>query len=304
MVLKEQRSHVCLWGVHYEQRLSWGLETRVMKNIIYIDHKRHWQVAENHDFSCVYPIKYIKKKKSIYLTFLVTQTLKNLPAVQETQVWSLGWEDPLKKGMTIHSSILSWRIPQTEEPGGLQSMGLQRVGHDRATHTHTHECCISTKNLLNSVMRTLICLHFWISRHLLKLTFLESSKNPQALTSHRDALWRIHMFVWDWGGPLTVAQGLFVHQFRKSGEGQDQRVYTYFSMLQLGCYHYWTTFWNWTWKMFSPSKNYQLYITLYNPISSLLHMHCIGLPGLTWVCDHTLIDFYEKMYLEFQTADL
>ena len=61
MVLKEQRSHVCLWGVHYEQRLSWGLETRVMKNIIYIDHKRHWQVAENHDFSCVYPIKYIKK---------------------------------------------------------------------------------------------------------------------------------------------------------------------------------------------------------------------------------------------------
>ena len=77
-------------------------------------------------------------------------------------------------------------------------------------------------------MRTLICLHFWISRHLLKLKFLESSKNPQALASHRDPLWRIHMFVWDWDGPPTLAQGLFVYQFRISEEGQDQRVYTLF----------------------------------------------------------------------------
>ena len=50
---------------------------------------------------------------------LVTQTVKNLPAVWETQVSSLGWEDPLKKRMAIHSSILAWRIPQTEEPCGL-----------------------------------------------------------------------------------------------------------------------------------------------------------------------------------------
>ena len=56
--------------------------------------------------------------------------VKNLPAVQETQVLSLGWEDPLEKGMAAHSSVLAWRIPWTEEPGGLQSMGLQRVGHD------------------------------------------------------------------------------------------------------------------------------------------------------------------------------
>ena len=48
---------------------------------------------------------------------------KNLPAMQETQVWSLGWEDPLEKGMATHSSILTWRIPWTEEPSGLQSMG-------------------------------------------------------------------------------------------------------------------------------------------------------------------------------------
>ena len=55
------------------------------------------------------------------------------------RVWSLCWEDPLKEGMATHSSILSWRIPWTEEPGGLQSMGLQRVGHwsNLAQHTHT-----------------------------------------------------------------------------------------------------------------------------------------------------------------------
>ena len=55
---------------------------------------------------------------------------KNLPAMQETSVQSLGWEDPLEEGMVIHSSILAWRIPRTEEPGGLQFMGSQRVGHN------------------------------------------------------------------------------------------------------------------------------------------------------------------------------
>ena len=63
-------------------------------------------------------------------TSLVAQTVKNLPAMPETQVQSLGWEDPLKKGMATHFSILAWEIPWTEEPGGLQFMGLQRVGQD------------------------------------------------------------------------------------------------------------------------------------------------------------------------------
>ena len=54
---------------------------------------------------------------------LVAQSVKNLPAVQETRVRSLGWEDPLEKGMATHSSILAWRIPCTKEPGRLQSMG-------------------------------------------------------------------------------------------------------------------------------------------------------------------------------------
>ena len=61
---------------------------------------------------------------------LVVELVKNLPAMQETWVQSLGLEDPLEKGKAIHSSILAWRIPWTEKPGRLQSMGLQRVGHN------------------------------------------------------------------------------------------------------------------------------------------------------------------------------
>ena len=66
-------------------------------------------------------------------TSLVASKVKNLAPMQETQVRSSGWEDPLEKRMVIHSSILAWKIPWTEEPGGLQSMVSQRVGHDWAT---------------------------------------------------------------------------------------------------------------------------------------------------------------------------
>ena len=59
--------------------------------------------------------------------------VKRLPAMQETWVQSLGWEDLLEKEMATHSSTLAWRIPRTEEPGRLQSMGLQRVGHNGVT---------------------------------------------------------------------------------------------------------------------------------------------------------------------------
>ena len=61
---------------------------------------------------------------------LMAQTVKNSPAVQETQVQPLDWEDPLEKGIATHSSIFAQRIPWTEDPGGLQSLGLQQVGHD------------------------------------------------------------------------------------------------------------------------------------------------------------------------------
>ena len=63
-------------------------------------------------------------------TSLVAQTVKHLSTMRETRVQSLGWEDSLEKEMEIHSSIIAWKIPWTEEPGGLQSMGSQRVGHD------------------------------------------------------------------------------------------------------------------------------------------------------------------------------
>ena len=70
---------------------------------------------------------------------LVVQLVENPPAMWETWVRSLGWEDLLEKGMATHSSILAWRIPWTEEPGVLQSMRLQRVGHDQATQHTAHD---------------------------------------------------------------------------------------------------------------------------------------------------------------------
>ena len=67
--------------------------------------------------------------------------VKNLPAMQETQIQSLGWEDPLEKELTTPSSILAWKIPWTEEPGRLQSMGLQRLRHDE--HVHIQRIIVS-----------------------------------------------------------------------------------------------------------------------------------------------------------------
>ena len=99
-------------------------------------------------WGCVYPGAACEVAHHFYLSHylcftlitwcasLVAQLVKNLPAVRETQVWPLGREDPLEKETTIHSSILVWKISWTQEPGGLQSMGLLRVGHDWATNTY------------------------------------------------------------------------------------------------------------------------------------------------------------------------
>ena len=67
---------------------------------------------------------------TFHVGFFSGSVVKNLPAMQEMQVRSLGQKDPLEKGMATHSSVLAWRFPWTEEPGGLQSMELQRVGHN------------------------------------------------------------------------------------------------------------------------------------------------------------------------------
>ena len=81
----------------------------------------HVRIIQEHYFYCVL---------YFYGAFLVAQTVRNLPAVQETQVQSLSQEDPLEKGMTIRSIILVWRIPWTEKPGEPQSMGSQTAGHN------------------------------------------------------------------------------------------------------------------------------------------------------------------------------
>ena len=73
-----------------------------------------------------------RTNRKLAVASLVARAVKNLPALWDLG-WSLGWEGPLEKGMTTHSSILTWRIPSTEEPGGLQSMGLQKR-HDWATN--------------------------------------------------------------------------------------------------------------------------------------------------------------------------
>ena len=70
--------------------------------------------------------------------------VKNLPAMQETWVRSLGWEDPLEKEMAAHSSILAWKTPWMEEPGRLQSIGSQRVSEQLHTHTHTIELTVQS----------------------------------------------------------------------------------------------------------------------------------------------------------------
>ena len=86
-----------------------------------------WDVDWNHTTFDEQNCCHLKK---IVRDSLVAQRIKHLPAVWETRIRSLGWEDPLEKEMAAHSSILTWRIPWSEEPGGLQSTGSQRVGHD------------------------------------------------------------------------------------------------------------------------------------------------------------------------------
>ena len=100
---------------------------------------RHWQAGS-------LPLAPPGKQWRFYLTLtsLVAQTVKHLPVMQVTQVWSLGWEDPLEKEMATHSSILAWRILWIEEPGRLQSMGSQKFGHNWATSLCFAFCSIST----------------------------------------------------------------------------------------------------------------------------------------------------------------
>ena len=135
-----------------------------------------------------------------YLTYQVAQTVKNLPAMQETQVmrvWSLVWEDPLEKGTATHSSILAWRIPWTEEPGGLQSMGSQRVGHDWATFT----CHAPSTN-------TLYILYGWkgnVLRELFKLILNENyMSHAEQIRKTRDLKSLLMLIILNWVSQVAL----------------------------------------------------------------------------------------------------
>ena len=91
---------------------------------------------------CIFSCHYV-----IFVASLVAQMVKHLPAMRETWVWFLGWEDPLEKEMAIHSSTLAWKIPWTEEPNRLHPMGSQRVGHNWATSLHFTSWCYFLINL-------------------------------------------------------------------------------------------------------------------------------------------------------------
>ena len=99
------------------------------------------ELIQSHNYACSSGTPYCSTRVS-----QTAQMVKNLPAMWETQVWSLSGVNTLEKGMETHSSILSWRIPWTEEPGRLQSVGLQRVGLDWASNTH----CSTNNCFLNS----------------------------------------------------------------------------------------------------------------------------------------------------------
>ena len=99
------------------------LELKIWLHFHYSKIKKIWE-----PLGIDYPLQYS-------WVSLVAQMVKNLPAMRETWVWSLGCEDPLEESMANHSSILAWRISWTEEPDRLQSMGLQRAGQDWATNT-------------------------------------------------------------------------------------------------------------------------------------------------------------------------
>ena len=122
-----------IWGQNYFRTYTESFcctpETNIMLNVSYIS----------------------QFKKKFIMDFPCAQTVKNLHVIHETQVQSLAQEDPLEKWMATRSSILAWRIPWIEEPGGLQTMGWQRVGHDWATK-HTHIFTITLR------YNTLVCL--------------------------------------------------------------------------------------------------------------------------------------------------
>ena len=124
----------------------------------------------------------------------VAQWVKNLPAKQETRVWSLGWEDPLEEGMADHSSILAWEIPGTEEPSMLQSKGSQRVGHDWNNWPHMHVILSNKKEQISDIQNNMdTSQNYQLSERNQKqkstcsiITCIESSEKAELICSVRN----------------------------------------------------------------------------------------------------------------------
>ena len=107
------------------------------KNVNFVFSKES-KLVSIYQYDILHRVSEITVDLTISWISLVAQMVKNLPSVPETWVWSLGQEDPLEKGMATHSSILAWRIPWTEEPGGLQSMGNHKEMDMTKRLSHTH----------------------------------------------------------------------------------------------------------------------------------------------------------------------
>ena len=123
------RSNLCIrWPNYWSFSISPSSEYSELIDLISLLSKGLSRVFSS---ATVQKHQFFSAQPSLW-TSLVAQMVKNLPAMQETWVWSLGGDDPLEKGMATRSCILAWRNPWTEEPGGLQSVGLQRVRHDWA----------------------------------------------------------------------------------------------------------------------------------------------------------------------------
>ena len=171
------------------------------------------------------PIYVYKKGIDIFLrrwrASLVAEVVKNLPVKQEMRVQSLGQVDPLEKDMTAHSSIVSWEIPWTEEPGGLQSMGSQRVGHDWKTRLSLRK--VPQKNVLERDFLAVQWLRF-LSFHCRGQRFHLWSENwdpiccaawPKKKCFRKDGLTANRCY--------KGIQGLWV------GDGRDLPFYTFWS---------------------------------------------------------------------------
>ena len=133
-----------------------------------------------------------------YMTSLVPQTVKNLPAMQETRVWSLAGKDPLKKGMVTHSSILAWRIPWTEEPGSLKSMRSRRVEYKWVTNTFLHMCLAELSLRLACIRTSYSGVEMWGGGYTWKLKIFMQTSQPFCVAKWAEGQFAIQMLSWQY----------------------------------------------------------------------------------------------------------